>query len=888
MVRRSMEFLKAKTGILGGFVAAILMTMALVLLMYTQMRTIKVTAVRITGDTMPSIYLSGQLQSITLLRYSLLTDYVDRAGEGEDAELAGKIDRSNAQIDELMKQAESLIDVPADTRLFAALKAARKPYDECFLRVEQLRRAGRRDQALDLMGTELIPLRNAFLKAAEAEVVWNKADADDSARAITTALSWTSTGVLIGLFLISAAAVAVLGIRRQLRIERTLRESEERFHEVFEYAPVGMCVAGREGDLIQTNAAFCRILGFSREELLAMSLRELYHPGDLAAAVETSEQLCSGMLARSESERRFIHRDGSVVWCNQRISMLGSGGGRPRHSVIHVEDIGEQKRYETELIRAREAADAANRAKSRFLANMSHEIRTPMNGVIGMNQLLLETGLSAEQRRFVEVAQASGRTLLTLIDDILDLSKIEAGRISLESRDFDLRSTVQELVQPLRVQAQAKGLELDARVSPEIPRLLRGDALRLRQVLTNLAGNAVKFTQQGAITLEAELDNMRNGEATVRFSVADTGIGMSPEQIPAIFSPFVQADTSTTRKYGGTGLGLAISKQLVEMMGGAIEVSSREGRGSTFQFTAVFGQAVTENVRSSEPGRDASAGASVVAAQAGKRETGQGKRILVAEDNSINREVVLAQLRKLGYRGHSVANGAEAVEALRGGGFALVLMDCQMPVMDGFEATRRIRGSIPHHVPIIALTASAMSSDRDQCLAAGMDDYPAKPLELSQLAAMLSRWVPGSIETAGKPAANGTVRSTATFAPDALLERLMEDRELAATVLEGFVRDGPVQLRQLRSRLDNQDAPGVRLQAHTLKGAAATVSAEALSEIAMAMEWAATAGLLDDCRGLLPLAIDEFERFKTAVELDGWVSRTDCGAEMKEKSDVEI
>jgi PAS domain S-box-containing protein len=681
--------------------------------------------------------------------------------------------------------------------------------------------------------------------------------------------------------------------RRQA--EQALKASEEKFRQLAENIhEVFWMVNAAGAEILYISPAYEQIWGRSCQSLNEnpMDWLDAIHSGDRERVREIFAKQMQGEFV--EMEYRIWTPDGQEKWIRNRSFPIRNESGQFTRIAGISEEITEQKRYESELIRAREDADAANRAKSRFLANMSHEIRTPMNGVVGMNQLLLETSLTPEQRHFVEVAQDSGRTLLTLIDDILDLSKIETGKMVLENASFNLSHIVEDVARLLSLQAHAKELRLDVRVSPKIPRLLRGDAHRLRQVLTNLAANAVKFTERGAVTLHATLESARPSGATVRFSVADTGIGISQEQIPGLFSPFVQADASTTRRYGGTGLGLTISKQLVERMGGAIGVESRPGEGSTFWFTATFEHAAAvepeprtgrttvpddSGLRRAGPDVSDPGAISIPSPQgsSGELRSRHDERILVAEDNFTNREVILAQLRKLGYIAHAVSNGAEAVDTVQHGGYDLVLMDCAMPVMDGYEATHRIRQSEHARIPIIALTASAMAPDRERCLVAGMDDYLAKPVELPRLEKTLARWTQKSRRfpiSAPKSGSRPTSQSSPqppdpavpVFAPDSLLRRLMGDRELAATVLQAFLGDAPLQIEHLRARLAAQDAPGARLHAHSLKGAAGNVGGEALRHAAAAIETAAAAGHLAEANRGMPDLEAKLLELKHAIE----------------------
>ena len=520
----------------------------------------------------------------------------------------------------------------------------------------------------------------------------------------------------------------VSDISERKQAEEELLRSERRYRELFNSISDFVYTHDLEGRFLSINPVAAASLGYTPDELMGRPVADFMAP-------RYQQDFYDEYLPRIRKEGRFdgififVAKDG-VEHCIELRNVVVEREGFNPYVSGSARDITERVWAEKELLKAKEAAEAASKAKSTFLANMSHEIRTPMNAIMGMTSLVLDTDLDDEQREFLETVQTSSHHLLDVINDILDISRIEAGKAELEEVVFSPRASLDQVMKILSLQAEGKGLNLTYRVRPEVPEAVVGDAGRLRQVIFNLVNNAIKFTEKGQVEVEVGVDSLSEDEVVLGFRVADTGVGIPPDKLDEIFDPFAQADSSMTRKYGGTGLGLAISREWVRMMGGEIWVESEPERGSTFSFTARFRPG--ELKESETPARSAATG----------KGSSERLMILLAEDNPVNQRLAVALLKKQGHEVKVAADGLEALKALEEEGFDLILMDVQMPEMDGFEATAAIRQKEKDsggRIPIIGLTAHAMSGDRERCLAAGMDDYVAKPFDSPSLVAALER-----------------------------------------------------------------------------------------------------------------------------------------------------
>jgi PAS domain S-box-containing protein len=639
--------------------------------------------------------------------------------------------------------------------------------------------------------------------------------------------------------------------------ERTsqLRKSEAKWQGLIEALPQFIWQATPDGMMTYISSPCETYTGIPTAELLGAGFLAITHPEDQLHVVTTMEA-AAAKQTQVDVELRMRSKEGTYRWFVARARPVFRTPGGPMIEWLgSTTDIDDQKRSKelleeavtqrtAALEEARARAEYAAQAKSDFLATMSHEIRTPMNGVMGMAHLMMDTPLTATQKSYLDAIRSSGQALLTIINDILDFSKIEAGKMEFYNEDFNLPTVVEECMELVRPAAAQKHLRLSIEIGKEVPAQVIGDSGRIRQILLNLIANAVKFTAFGSVCVSvfAEADEAN----LLRFSVRDTGIGLSPQQVGNLFQAFTQADASTTRRFGGTGLGLSIAKRLVELMGGRIDVISELGEGSTFWFNLPLKHG------NRQPAGDAhrEKGGSLKNTFAGSR-----ARVLVADDVVTNQMVAMGILRELGLRSDAVSNGAEAIVAINTLPYDLVLMDVHMPEMDGLEATRRIRAGESSRegrqdrLPVIALTASAMPGDRQKFMEAGMDDYVSKPIMPAALVEILRKWLPSAqnesiIEggESGKACAGSNGHAACTLNVPGLLGRLMGDELLARAVMDGFAFDMPGHVKSLARLVESGSMGEVADLAHRIRGAAATVGGEALQAVANEIELAGRAG----------------------------------------------
>jgi|GEM_PF-2273309 len=610
-----------------------------------------------------------------------------------------------------------------------------------------------------------------------------------------------------------------------------LQETQEALHHeklltdaLFDSVPGMLYLYNDQGKLVRWNKKHEEMTGYSSVELLGMDLFAWYK-GDEEATVHITNAVQRAFregfadveadLQRKDGTKMVIYLTAVPLKIDGKIHFAGIGI-----------DIAERKKAKEEIILALEKAEKANLAKSQFLANMSHEIRTPMNGLIGMTDLTLMTDLEEQQREYLTIVKSSAISLLRVLNDILDYSKVEAGKIELEKWPFDLRKTIHEVIDLFDIGAKQKGLSLALKIDKAVPNYIVGDSIRLRQVLSNLVGNGIKFTYQGKVLLNVEVESQYDKQVKLRFTITDTGIGIPKEKIDKLFKRFSQVDDSNTRQFGGTGLGLAISKKLIEIMDGEIGVESKENIGSSFFFTAVFElpeeevEDINKEITDNKPIR---------------YHNKDSKKVLLVEDDAVSRNVVTIMLQQRGFEVIGVENGMEAISAFEKSKFDVILMDVNMPYTDGYSATAIIRAKekdMGCHTPIIAMTAYALKGDREKCLEVGMDDYISKPISLSQAMDIIEKYV----KTVNKESSEIKDKKKFTEIVIALMEDSGLNKVTSEAILADFCGQGVDLISGIKKYISEQNLKEAGILLHQLKGSAGNVRAKEIAKQAIKAE----------------------------------------------------